>query len=486
MEQEPGQVVVMGSPPSKAPRNCAAGCLGLVVLSVVGVGVASFSANRKLEARQQAAAARVLALGEAAAAPRAPLLQSEAAGADARDEANAVVDYNGLQWAMSQGDDKRVSEAWRRRRPTLPEDVEAVVAQIQGSKEFDYGLAVGLDEYLDPRIATPLTPSARAEFERFLPATRYVRAGVARGRCDWETRWEQGIEVEIPNLLQFRSAANILAYEATTQEPREALETGLVIVAFGDDVERHGTLIASMISIALRSVGYRSLAHTMGRAGLEERDYQRVLDVLARQRWMTSTEVIERESLSGEISILRLGGHPLEVNGSRDQPTEAPPGANFLAALPFLQEREIEGYVGFMERAAQVEALPEGERSAAWDRLEQDLSESSYMFAKLATPNLRWVGMTVSESRATSDATRALAAAHILRLREGSFPARLSALTPLLGALPADPSRPGQPLTYRLEGEILVIYGWGENGTDEGGAAGKDDRGFATRAPQAE
>ena len=481
-------MVVLDGAPTNVPRNCALGCLGLIVLSVVGVGVASFSANRKLEARRQAAAARVVALGEEAAALRSPLLQSGSGGPAAGDETNAVVDYNGLQWAMSQSDAKRVSQAWQRRRPTLPVDIEDVVAQIQGTKEFDYGLAVGLDEYLDPRIATPFKPSARAEFERFLPATRYVRAGVARGRCDWETRWEQGIEVEIPNLLQLRSAANILAYEATTQEPRAALETGLVILAFAEDVERQGTLIGSMISIALRSVGYRSLAHTMGRAGLEARDYQRILDVLGRQRWVSGSELIAREALSGEITILRHGGHPLEVGGDEEsaEAVEVPAAVGLLKGLPFLQEREIAGYAHFMKRGAEIEALPASERPAAWDRLEQDLSESSYFFAKLATPNLRGVGRHQSESRALSDATRALAAAHLLRLRTGSFPARLSALTPLLGALPQDPHLPGQPLAYRLEGEILAIYSLGENGIDDAGAQGSDDRGFATQAPAGE
>lgn len=484
MSEEPGQIVIAGGKaPSSAPRNCALGCLGLLVLVAVAGGVASSAAQRRLEGRRAAAAERVVALGEELAAPRTPLLQGEGAESD---ESNALVDYNGLQWVMSHGDVNKVQSAWRQRRPTLPEDVEAVIAQLKGPTDFDYARARGLDEHLDPRVGSPLAPEARAEFERFLPATRYVRAGVTRGRCDWETRWELGMGVETPNLLQLRVAANALAYEATTQEPREALETGLVIVAFGDDVERQGTLIGAMISIAVRAIGCRSLAHTMGRAGLEERDCQRVLDVLARQRWASASELCAREALCGEIAILSLGGRPLEVGGEAEFGQDVSQGLGLLGSLSLFQEREVEAYADFMERAGKICALPKVERSAAWDRLEQDVAGSSYIFSQLAVPNIRLICVNVSESHALSDATRALAAAHLLRLREGAFPAQLSALTLLLGSLPEDPHRPGQPLTYRLEGELLTIYSLGENATDEGGAKGSDDRGFATRVPRAD
>ena len=478
------QFQVVSSPESKTPRNCALGCGGILALLLLGGGIAASSANRKLEARREAAAERVLALADAGAQPRTNLLGPTA------DEENAVVDYNGLIWALSLGDMKKMSQAWQRKRPTLPESIDDVVARIGGTKEFDYTVLNGFVEHFDPRHGAPLDERTIAEFERFRPAVAYVRAGVRRGRCDWETRWEQGMELDIPNLLHVRSAANILAYESTTQPPREALETGLVILAFGDDLDRQGTLIGSMIAIAVRSIGYRSLCHTMGRPGLEEQDYQRVLDALPLQTQVSTSDMIRREALAGEITVLRLGGRPLEVSPDPAAPSssaaEIPAGLGALASLSFLQERELRGYAEFMERAAQVESLPFAEREAAWGQLTEEISESSYLFAQMATPNLSALSVNVHEIRALSDATRVIAAAHLVRLRTGAFPGQIEALAPLVGAIPLDPHSPGKPLTYLLEGDVLVVYSVGADGADNLGAKDTDDRALATRVPQGE
>ena len=472
------------TPPRHTARNCGLGCLGLLLLLVVGGGVAASSANRRLDARVQAVTSRIQALNEAAARPRPTLL------GPSQDEADAGADYNGLQWALARGDTASLPKSWAQQRPALPASIEAVVAKIGGEGQIDYAALVGFDDHLDPRLRTPLSAKSVAELERFLPATAYVRSGVTRSRCDWQTRWERGWELEVPSLLLLRFGAYLLAYEATTLPPREALETGLVILAYSEDVALQGTLIGTMMAIKIREIGVRSLAHSMSRPGLKVADYQRVLDVVARLRWSPPAELIRRESLGGEVTILAVGGRQIDLGrgSAADGPSdfELPAAARAFASLSFFQERELSGYTEFLERAARVEELPRDQRGAAWEELGRDLEGSTSLFARLATPNFGGLWIKINETHARCDAARVLAAAHLARLSTGAFPPTLEALGSALGELPEDPHREGQPLGYLLKGDLLLVYSVGENGVDDQAATGSDDQVLATQAPRAE
>ena len=74
-------------------------------------------------------------------------------------------------------------------------------------------------------------------------------------------------------------------------------------------------------------------------------------------------------------------------------------------------------------------------------------------------------------------ATRTLLALRIHRARHGSWPASLDDLIPdVIDALPIDPASPNRaPLSY--DRERGVIWGVGENGIDDGGVIGAEQRG---------
>ena len=74
-------------------------------------------------------------------------------------------------------------------------------------------------------------------------------------------------------------------------------------------------------------------------------------------------------------------------------------------------------------------------------------------------------------------ATRTLLALRIHRARHGSWPASLDDLIPdVIGALPIDPASPNRaPLSY--DRERGMIWGVGENGIDDGGVIGAEQRG---------
>lgn len=461
-------------------RNCALGCFGLLVLLGLGGVAANFAASSKLQARRAGVAQEVLALQQASAQPRPPLL-----GGAGSDE-NAVVDYNGLMWALTKSDPSSRPLSWRDRPPTLPQDIAAVTDQVDERVKFDWALVGECAKSFQPTApgaGPPPTPSAGAQqlYQALRPALRYVRDGVGRQRCDWEVEWERGVAIEVPNLLMIRAVANLLGYEATTQPPREALETGLTLVAFAHDVERHGTLVATMIGLAVRRLGYQSLAHTLGREGLSDADLDRLVEVLAREQRIDQTALLKTEKLGFVVTILAMGGHPLSED-ARQADYSGDHELGPIAAFAFLQERELAAYEAFMDRAIAILELPAEQQASARAQLSQDLESSTTLLARVAVPNLDSALATVDEIENGAAKLRVLVAAERHRRKTGAFPSQLSELQGSLGELPLDP-RSRKPLSYRLDADGVWVYGVGQNDKDDGGLPNTDDSVLHLRAP---
>ena len=456
-------------------------CGVLIALPLaVGWGL-SVVAGQSLDARQAGIRTRVTELRDAASARRRGLVDREQMPGD------AGVDYNGLRVALAAGLE-RTPEGWRAAQPALPHDLDEVLAAIGPGPEIDY---VGLGDpsaFLELRQPVAPSPKARAEYERFQPALRYVRAGVGRERCDWRTPWESGRTGIYPNLLFARTAANLLAYEATLQPPRQALETGLELVAFGQDLERSQTLIGALVGAAARYIGYRSLGHTMGRAGLTAGDYLRALDVLERQEWGELAALFEGERLSVELQLLELGGRGL--GGARAR-AEGMLGeyelgwAGHVLRLDFFQDLALGSYQDRVERGLACASLPRAQRRAAYQALQAEIASDLALAPQWQQVDLGAISICFDEVRLHSDATRALAAAHLVRLETGAFPPNLEALAARVSPLPVDPYLDGRALArYRQVGDLLLVYHVGRDGVDDLGAVASDDRCVMTRVPR--
>jgi len=479
-------------------RNCGLGCLGFLILGAILFGVMSANASARLDARFIQASQEIAELQDAADVRRSTVV-----GEPDNDE-DAVVDYNGLEWVLTSGKDGNRRESWKKRRPALPEGIDAMVERANPEgEELDYVTLAALLAGIDPDREFEDTPRERARrkkaealFKRLRPVLRYVRDGLSRGKCNWETQWARGMRFELPNLLAMRTAANLMAYEASLQPPSEAIRTGLQIVAFGEDLGRQGTMIGGMIGIAVSAIGFKSLAHTMGRPGCEAGDYRKVVAALEGYRGAPVDALLASERLVGVVSALELSGRPMEEAGSEELGYEASTGEKLLFALSILQVRELEGYEHFMGRGVEISRLPREQRPAAWDEWGRDLQDSSYIVIKVAMPNLRAVQGNLTEAEALARITRVLAAAHLVRLEEGAFPNSIRGLARVLGEGIEDPcsATAGATLLYARDGERLYCWAVGDDKADGGGAnswktknpaptQGSDDRGLMTQIP---
>lgn len=497
--------VVTGKAPEEVSegngcKTCGMSCLGIVVLTFLVVAVMSANASARLDARKVQASQEVVELQTAADTRRTTLL-----GAPANDE-NAVVDYDGLEWVLTSGKGGNRRTSWENQAPALPEGIDLMVKRCNpDDEEIDLILPSALLAGIDPDYDAKETPAelqrrkdAQALFKRLRPALRYVRDGLSRGKCDWGTQWEKGVRAELPNLLAMRTVGNLMAYEASLQPPREAIETGLQIVAFGQDTGRQGTLIGGMIGIAVSAIGFKSLAHTLGRPGLEARDYQRVITALEGYRGPKVDALLRGERLGMVVTSLELSGRPLDKVGEEKEEIgyEASTGEKALFQLSLFHARELEGYEGFINRAIEISRLPRDQRIVAQGELDQEIRDSWYLIAKIALPNLSAAQDNIVEAEALGQITRVLAAAQLVRLQGGEFPGRIQSLASILGKGIEDPcsGTPGTPLFYAVEGGRVWCWTVGEDRSSDGGPrtwkdksppppSSSDDRGLVTQAP---
>jgi hypothetical protein len=476
-------------------RNCCLGFLVLLIVGLITLVVLNANAGARLDARLKLAGEEVAALEKEAKERRATVL-----GSPANDD-NAAVYYQGLEWVLTVGDEDSRRESWTKQRPQLPADIDAMVEKTKDprGKPVDLVGTSMLIQEIQLRVKVEDSPEAQAKraaaqaaFERVRPALRYVQAGLKCGTCDWAVQWKRGMNAEILNLRVMRSVANLLAYEATLQSPQEALQTGLQIVAFSQDIAHQGTVIGSMVGVAVAEIGFQSLAHTMSREGLAASDYQRVVSALSGyQGTVKMDSLLAGERMSGVVTALELSGRPLAPEEVLEGEESSAEGVAFGVAL--LGARELEGYEYFLGREIEISRMPLERREAARQAMEQELEDSYYVVARIAIPNLSALRARFRVLEAQGRITRVLAAAHLVRLDTGSFPAKVQDLAKLLSTQGlSDPCADltTTPLCYRVEGKQVLCWTVGENGQDDGGptrdkarSEGDDDVGLETTAP---
>lgn len=456
-------------------KTCGLSCLGILVLLLLVIGVMSANASARLDARFVEIGKEVQELQASADVRRGTVL-----GAPANDE-NGAVDYNGLEWVLTSGEGGSRRNSWEQARPPLPAGVDAMVKRVNPEDtEIDLILSSALLAEIDSDYGIKDTPQERArrkqaeaQFKRLRPVLRYVRDGLQRGKCDWETEWAKGMRFETPNLLAMRATANLMAYEASLQPPSEAIQTGLEIVAFGEDNARQGTLIGGMIGIAISQIGFQSLARTLERPGLELRDYQRVIEALSRYEPPKVEDLLRGERVTVTVSLLQLGGRSL------DQTTPEEASSNLagfgeaqthLLGLDVTQARELEGYERFHERAGELVRLPVAERRQRLAEFQAEMEEEHYLLATQLFVSVDQCAQQLELSLGAARVLRALAAAHQVRLQRGAFPQSVQALAGALGEGFNDPtSDTGGPLGYALHPPYVRCWVAGSNGVDDGG-----------------
>ena len=127
------------------------------------------------------------------------------------------------------------------------------------------------DEQVQTWLAMPPDQLPQREVQQVLGgysgSLRYARLASERNRAEWEFPWEEGINMLMPSLNDYRRLARLLALQARMQIAQgnldEAVETLRTGFALADAMGKGQTLINSLVGIAIETIISEQIATFM-------------------------------------------------------------------------------------------------------------------------------------------------------------------------------------------------------------------------------
>lgn len=423
------------APRARWKRRLLTFAAGALLVGATATGVAFFVADAALEARVAQLERDLESVRERCARERAVIVDD-------------AVEGNAAEWY---GEVLRTYAATYDPRAGTPLDVQYAARQIR--EHVEKGGAI-----------TPAMEAVRRDCAE-LPGM--VRQGLRRRTCDWRHPLEVGASAPYFDQHAVRIVALLMCWDAhEADDPDEALEVALEVVAFGRDLARHPTLFGAAVGETVGFLGYRALGDALARRPTRA-SLVRVLDALERLGPLDVGVNLDGERLWSLSEFAWTAGRPLgdpAVHALR----KSRPGANVVSTIGVAYEWSR--YEEFFGRQRATLAAPEAVRRPATQQVIDELDASWTLLTRIASANLAEPMLHADTLNATHHLVRALAAAHLRRLDRGAFPADIAALGEYLPTPALDPFREGgAALSCRVEGDRLVVWSWYANGVDDGG-----------------
>ncbi len=229
-------------------------------------------------------------------------------------------------------------------------------------------------------------------------------------------------------------------------------------VRVGRMVESGGVLIDYLVRIACDAIAAQTAESVFTRVSLDDST------LVELQRGFRAAE--------GTNALARalVGERAFGITGFQ---TTAGPGPMFGVYRTFLLPSDQRFYLTRMARLirAAENKGPAGLKEVA--EMENELTRERFpfrrMLSRMILPSLFKAMEKNVRHVTTLRCAQAACAVERYQRKHQSLPPTLEALVPqFLDAIPQDPLS-GQPLKYRIRGEGYVVYGVGEDGTDDGG-----------------
>lgn len=403
------------------------GCLPLFLLCVITPIAFNMNAKSKIDGKIKDLEATLADFRAKKTFERTPRFGPTIKG-------NAVDYYNGLEYVSD------MRESWKTAPPKNLPEMGELKTLVNGKPPNYEGALMVLGNLLSPKFRnkTETVDKSRTyklkekdlkAIKAYLPMLRFIDDGLRCERVEWNTEFEQGASMEVPNLLSARFAANLMSYRARMSKGSKKVDDALRIVAFGEDHSRGLTLIQKMIGIAIRSVGYRAIQESM-ESQLSQTDYRRILDFVSIGYPDDRAEAMKVEYMAMSCTLAQLTGR--KVNGVTMPPISGDFGGgpvNSLTGFDLFVNREW----NFYKKLNEEYFLPMSELSGeAYDKKQKEVeklvSENWYLFASVAAPNYAELMTQFLEIQNSPKLVALLAAAHLHRLKTGQFPEKIEAL----------------------------------------------------------
>jgi hypothetical protein len=354
----------------------------------------------------------------------------------------------------------------------VPTVVQAAKAQpnaydfyLRAGKALDYtGEGSDFPNFNDPKLNAPFrSPLARREvvLRHNARALSIMREGF---QYSYFTPPYKGSSF-FPSYARLRDLARILSVEADVHAVHgrynKAISSGLDAIRLGTDVPRGGALIASLVGVAIESIGVSNLKKSY----IEKLDAHSALILAQRLETLDAHRVSYSQTLQNEkafgVNQLR---ETFKSSGWRKQyRTPQTPAQITRTYNRLMDEAIINAALAYPQRRGVV--------AEDLDTVNQDML-GIFLSDNAAKPSYAGSGIFVERSRAKGRLTATMLALRAYKVEVGHYPATLSELAPkYLRRVPLDPFSNNQPLRYKTTGIEYSLYSIGYDGVDDDGKA---------------
>lgn len=309
--------------------------------------------------------------------------------------------------------------------------------------------------------------------EQFQPALdkMHLAGSVENGTAHFDLRFEDGFNIRLDQIQEFRTAARVLSLEAHVHAHRgnadgvfQCLKS---ILATSDALENEPILVSQLVRIALVGIGTSDLCKFLPNCDFTDAQ----LDDLSKR-----FAKCERPEL---LTTAFFGERVLGMDAIRNPGKVQLPGVS-MPRLPF-QNDNLVFYLEFLDQTVEATRKPYPEALDAVENISNQLrtkiggggiQKVRYMVAAMLVPAFDASFNAAARDIANCRMAQVVIACEKFQRRNGRLPNDLDELVPeFLPAIPSDPSD-GQPLRYIASEQECKVYSVGRNR--------KDDRGDTT------
>lgn len=318
--------------------------------------------------------------------------------------------------------------------------------------------------------------AARGAVARAEPVFAIVEEAVARPRCRFPVKWEDGYAAKLPHLAQLRRLCYLLCtraiIDARDGKAAEAMRSVARAYQVAGALHDEPLLISLLVRIAILRSASLALREVTTLTDPAPADVQTLAAVLTQVDLQAQTlQAMKAERAAGlwAFDHVRKGG--LAALAELDDQIGPPQGdlqaaASRLAYLGWGMAADEIAFLDRMERQIQAAHLPWRDPRSRLPNTTDDLPRNA-LLTRMILPALGSVGKARDRGLADLAGSRALLALLAYRGEHGAYPRALSELA-VQPSLPLDPFS-GQALVYRQAGQGFLLYSVGEDLTDDGG-----------------
>ena len=281
-----------------------------------------------------------------------------------------------------------------------------------------------------------------------------------------------GFAARMPHLREIRDVARLLLLDAfwhvQNNEGEEAMEAVVSIFGVARTLAKEPLIVCQLFRFTCESIGVSAIEQVVNRMELGDEQLAKLSETCAQGE---DESGLLRGLVGERCAVFDVLRAPESVN---PQFFGAPRSMGLLYGAyraVGLTDKEASIYLDLMDGLFDALRLPEHERVKAAEAVEaeiEDVPRIYVMLHMLMPGHLRIFQLSLSNV-ARLRTVRAGLAIERYRLANGKLPEKLAELVPAyLDAVPMDPFD-GQELRYKRLEKGYVVYGIGEDGSDDGG-----------------